>query len=218
MQNPIVRIGHKVLELNAAYDLYQNIVGGVRYRNSYVRRILELNRERCNFLDLGSGTSEILDVFSEKHNYIGLDNSNKYLSKARVRSNRCSSFQVFNYDLSKSGWADLVDKETAKDKPIDAIALGLLHHLDDEAASTLLKEVHQTVEERGYLFTVDPTITNETKRIAKWFANNDRGQFVRSEKELFKLFSRNGFEIEAQVKRNQFRIPLDTIEIKAIPI
>jgi cyclopropane fatty-acyl-phospholipid synthase-like methyltransferase len=218
MQNPIVTIGHKVLELNFIYDFYQNVVGGVNYRNSYVQEILEHNGESSNILDLGSGTSEIVEVFSEKHNYIGLDYSSEYLAKAKKRENNCSSFQVFKYDLSKSGWSEIVRNNVEKKKSIDAIALGLLHHLDDQSATTLLKEVHDTIQENGSVYSVDPIITKDTTQIAKWFAKNDRGRFVRSEKDLLKLFTANGFELEINIKRNQFRIPLDTVEIKATPI
>ena len=218
MKNPIVLVGHKLLQFDFAYDFYQNLVGGVNYRNFFVKRILNQNDSITNYLDLGSGTSEIIEVFGEPHDYIGLDYSKKYLNKALSRAHTCASFQVFDFDLTKSGWSDLIMGVTKDKKSINAIALGLLHHLDDDSANILLQETHKTIQGEGSLYTVDPIITANSSHIAKWFARNDRGRFVRDEKEIYTIFKRNGFKCEMEVKQKQFRIPLDTIEICATPI
>ncbi len=217
MKNPIVSIGHQLLQFDFMYDSYQKLVGGVRYRNLFVERIITENDLKKSFLDLGSGTSEVIGVFGDSHDYIGLDYSKDYLEKANSRPNSCASFQVFDFDLSKSGWSELVKTKSKSNNSLNAIALGLLHHLDDDSVHTLLREAHKTIQGDGSIYTVDPIITDDSSHIAKWFAKNDRGRYVRSKKELSQIFKKNGFEIEIEIKRKQFRIPLDTVEIAATP-
>ena len=86
-----------------------------------------------------------------------------------------------------------------------------------EGVGRLLNDLRSLLENGGKIFTVDPIITNSSTPLAKWFAMNDRGQYVRDASALEKLFSNNGFEVEYELKSKQFRIPLDTIEITAWP-
>ena len=43
------------------------------------------------------------------------------------------------------------------------------------------------------------------------------GKFLRSPKDLEKIFRNLGFDLKIEVKTKQFRIPLDTVEITARP-
>lgn len=217
MVNPVVRLGHQVLRIDYVYDFYQNLVGGVKYRDKFVKGIIDTPDSAVNVIDLGSGTSEIAKVLKPSQNYIGLDNSQEYLNKATRRRFSCSSFKVFNYDLSSAGWSDLVKPQFTTKNSINAMALGLLHHLNDAAVNTLLQEVQKTFRDGGSIHTVDPIITEDSTPIARWFAKNDRGQFVRSEEHLKDIFEKNGFKTQIRIMKKQFRIPLDTIEITAIP-
>jgi hypothetical protein len=65
------------------------------------------------------------------------------------------------------------------------------------------------------LFSVDPVITQESTSVAKWFAQNDRGKFVRSADHLESLLNSAGYHTRLILKSNEFRIPLDTVEITA---
>lgn len=217
MKNPLVIFGHKVLKNDLIYDLYQNLVGGVKYRERFVKSIVSKNRKIFNYIDIGCGTGEIMKVLNFRHNYLGIDLSEKYLSKAKNRGKTRLNFQVLNYDLTKQGWSKITTNIFEDNEPINIIALGLLHHMDDESIKTLLNEVHKIIKSKGSFFSVDPVITQESTNIAKWFARNDRGEFVRTQEELAILFKNIGFTTNIQIKKNQFRIPLDTIEIEAKP-
>ena len=96
-----------------------------------------------------------------------------------------------------------------------ASGLGILHHLNDEEVTQFLRNCRAVLDGDSTLFTVDPVITDGSTRIAKWFANNDRGKFLRSPKDLEKIFRNLGFDLKIEVKTKQFRIPLDTVEITA---
>jgi len=204
--NPIVFVGHKLLEHQFFYDSYQSIVGGIAYRNQIVQDLAKQGKRV--YLDLGCGTASITSNLEEEVQYIGIDNSLNYLKKAKMK-NPDSLF--LNKNLGQNGWS----KEVPSISSVMASGLGILHHLDDQEVSHFLNNCRSVLDENSILFTVDPVIVDESKIIAKWFAKNDRGKFIRDPRKLQSIFRSHGFEAVIEVKTKQFRIPLDTVEIMA---
>jgi len=207
MTNLIVKTGHYFLKNDFLYDLYQNIVGGVAYRSRIIEDLMKY--EKPMFLDLGCGTATVCRIISKNIKYFGVDNSKIYLNKAKINFPKHSFTQA---DLGKSGWS----KNIFINDPVVATGLGLLHHLDNNQAIDFLAGCRSLLNNNSLLFTVDPVIITGTGKVAKWFAENDRGQYVRNPKELIALFEISGFKPSYQIRKNQFRIPLDTIEITAL--
>jgi hypothetical protein len=63
------------------------------------------------------------------------------------------------------------------------------------------------------IFSMDPTISKSTSNAAKWFAMNDRGNYVRTSEELERILVEKGLKPSIELTRGQMRIPLDTVEI-----
>lgn len=206
MANHLVKIGHFLLKNEFVYDQYQRIVGGVSYRKRIVKDLLDF--EKTVFLDLGCGTSSICSMIPKNLSYYGLDNSLNYLNSAREKFPGQTFIEA---DLGTKDWYKRVKVAGS----IVATGLGLLHHLDDSQAKYFLLGCRSLLNEDSLLFTVDPIICSNTTNIAKWFANNDRGEYVRTEEQMYFLFTDNGFKPKLKIKKNQFNIPLDTIEITA---
>ena len=209
MTNPVVHIGHYLLAYQPVYDLYQNLVGGVRYRSEIVKRLASSGKSA--YLDLGCGTATAARALGPSINYVGLDNSENYLKNAKKEF---PEFTFLNRDLGIENW----DKDIQGIGDAVASGLGLLHHLDDAKARNFLETCRKSLDKESILFTVDPVIVEDTGQIAKWFAKNDRGKFIRTPNNLEKMFKQAGFSTEIEVKKGKFRIPLDTVEIVAIPI
>ena len=207
MTNLIVKTGHHFLKNDFLYDLYQNIVGGVAYRNRIAENLTKSGKPV--FLDLGCGTANVCRVIPKNVKYFGVDNSRIYLNRAK------NNFPEHSFTLSDVGQFEW-NRNVAIDGAMIATGLGLLHHLDDDKATNFLTGCRSILNKNSLLFTVDPVIIAETGKIAKWFAENDRGQYIREPKELIILFEKSGFQTSYQVRKNQFRIPLDTIEITAL--
>jgi SAM-dependent methyltransferase len=208
MANRLVKIGHQLLKFQPAYDFYQNIVGGVSYRNSIVETLASLGKPA--YLDLGCGTATIAKKLNSSTRYIGIDNSDNYLKKAR---GTFPQHQFFNKNLGQENW----NIGLGEIGSTVATGLGLLHHLDDRDAIIFLESCRSVLDKDSLLFTVDPVIVNDTSSIARWFAMNDRGKFVRKPEQLEKMFRHAGFSPKVEIKKKQFRIPLDTVEILALP-
>jgi len=207
MTNLVIKTGHYFLKYDFLYDLYQNIVGGVAYRNRIVEDLA--NFEKPVFLDLGCGTASVCRIISKNIKYFGVDHSKIYLNSAK---NNFPEHSFTQADLGEFEW----DKNISINGSMIATGLGLLHHLDDKKATNFLTGCRSILNKNSLLFTVDPVIISGTGKVAKWFAENDRGQYIRNPKELIALFEKSGFKLSYQVKKNQFRIPLDTIEITAL--
>jgi cyclopropane fatty-acyl-phospholipid synthase-like methyltransferase len=206
VKNPIVSFGHFCLQFQAVYDFYQTMVGGVRYRSRIVGELGQLNKP--SFLDLGCGTATIARELNSEVKYIGIDNSENYLTKAK---HDFPQHKFLNKNLSEKNW----EQELLHLGPVVASGLGLLHHLDDKSAETFLGSCREILDKDSLLFTVDPVIVNDTNKIARWFANNDRGKFIRSPEQMQRIFRDSGFKADIKIKKLQFRIPLDTVEVTA---
>jgi SAM-dependent methyltransferase len=208
MKNPIVVAGHKLLGFKLAYNAYQSIVGGVSYRNRFVsENVLSSTR----ILDIGCGTGVVAKKLREDQSYTGVDSSLRYVEAARELVTPCKEFKIVAGDVSKEDWVISLGGESFD----SALALGLLHHLDDQGVVNLLQSLRPFIESGGCLYTVDPVITKYSSRAARWFAENDRGNFVRDPEELESLFKQCGYRANISLKQKEFRIPLDTIEIAA---
>ena len=203
----LIPMAHRMLENQLVYDAYQTCVGSVKYRKNLVRKLAE--EEITSFLDIGCGTASTIDLLPINASYHGIDISEKYLERARGKR---PGLNLILGDVSKSAWTQFLNLEA----PTTCIALGIFHHLSDLELKLMLQQCLSVLPKGSKIFSMDPIITESSSRGAKWFAENDRGQFIRKPKELIMLFEKSGFEPSYQVRKNQFRIPLDTIEITAL--
>lgn len=212
MSNPVVKAGHKLLELPFCYDLFQSAVGSVNFRSKFVRKHIS-GFNFSSVLDLGCGTASTIGLIPEEIKYVGIDTSEEYLTKARNRS------RDLNLTLIKSSIADKtwVRKTNFEGKTL-SLALGIFHHIDDEQLQSTLNNLSESLQTGSKVVSLDPIVDDQTTRLASWFARNDRGRFLRTAETYFNNFEKAGFRMEFEVQRNQFRIPYDLILMSAIKI
>ncbi len=206
MINPLILAGHKLLEYQIMYDAYQNCVGSVMYRRKLVTSLVPKGFN--SFLDIGCGTASTVDLLPGNASYIGVDISQKYLQKAVSRR---PDLTLIQGDISKQDWLDSANIA----EPTMCIALGIYHHLDDYQLNNMLDNCISILPLGSQIFSMDPVIVSSTSRGSKWFAENDRGKFVRTPDKLDKILTSKGLKVELFTKKNEMRIPLDTVEIMA---
>ena len=78
---------------------------------------------------------------------------------------------------------------------------GLLHHLDDRAASGVFELAARVLGEGGRLLTMDPALVPGTSRFARWMIRNDRGGAVREPDEYARIAARSFGEVTVTVER-----------------
>ena len=65
--------------------------------------------------------------------------------------------------------------------------MGLVHHLDDDAAVKLLTIIRQVMKPEGRLVTLDGGYRTGQPAIARMFLDNDRGEHIRDEQGYVKI-------------------------------
>lgn len=147
-------------------------------------------------LDIGCGPAGILDYLPDAE-YWGFDISEEYIIHAQKKFGNRGNFQCKQIQLS-----DLTHLP-----PFDVVlALGLLHHLDDVAATAIIQLASIALKANGRLITLDPCFDPSQNRIARFLVHNDRGQNVR-DKDGYNALARKVFaSIQVEV-RHQSWIP-----------
>lgn len=184
-----------ILSLPFIYTTFQNLMGAHKSRQAFVADFVK-PIAGMKVLDIGCGPADILDYFPRVE-YWGFDISEDYISQAGkkygARGNfRCQHLQT--KDLDELPSFDVV------------LALGLLHHLDDDEALGVMKLASAALKEGGKLLTVDPCFDSSQSPVARFLVRNDRGQNVR-DKAGYEKLARVVFEKLNIEVRHQSWIP-----------
>lgn len=157
-------LGHPIV-----YNIFQRVMGAKRVRTILVTDFIR-PQPNMNVLDIGCGPAEILDYLPAV-NYWGFDISNAYIQQAVARYGQKGTFVckiLSPKDLQNLPTFDLV------------LAIGLLHHLDDESATALINIAYNSLKPGGRLVTIDPCLVANQNPIARYLILKDRGQNVRT--------------------------------------
>jgi SAM-dependent methyltransferase len=195
-----------VLAHSAIYTLFQGMVGANRMQREIVRTYLRPSTG-ARVLDIGCGPATILDYMSGI-SYVGLDLSQDYIDMARMRYGDRATFYA----------CDAAELATRIDESFDLIlACGLLHHLDDEPASTLLADARKLLKANGRLITVDGSWVKGQSLIAKILLSWDRGRNIRSP-EAYGALARQSFgHVQADIRHDVLRIPFTVCVLECAP-
>jgi SAM-dependent methyltransferase len=183
----------KLLSSPTAYEMLQTLFGyRARFARDYVRA-----PEHARILDIGCGPARILDYLPHNVQYVGFDMSERYIAAARARYGHRADFHCA-----------LVGTQDIDIEPCDlALAVGVLHHLDDAAAETLFEGASAHLKCEGTLVTLDPAFAADQCRAARWFASHDRGSHVRSVEEYMCLAGRTFGTVDVSVVSDLYSVP-----------
>jgi SAM-dependent methyltransferase len=184
-----------VLSHPRVYSSFQSLMGARKFRTNFVSQFVR-PFPRMAVIDIGCGPADILAYLTDV-NYWGFDISEAYIERARnafgTRGRfHCKQLQVD--DLDRSPRFDV------------ALAIGLLHHLDDKVALNLLQLAHRALKPGGRLLTVDPCLDPSQSPIARFLIRHDRGQNVR-DKVGYEALALKVFEAPKAVVSHQAWIP-----------
>jgi ubiquinone/menaquinone biosynthesis C-methylase UbiE len=194
---------HGVLSLSWVYDAFQRAVGAERYRRRVVDEIIRPNPGQ-RIVDIGCGTAEVLKWLPNVH-YLGIDPNPHYIQTARRRYSDRGTFLV----------GSVQELEVLSDCEFDlAIALGLLHHLEDTEVQRLFKRVRDLLSPGGRLITVDCTLIEGQHPLARFVIRQDRGLNVRTSVELVRLVREYFDDPNIKIHHDLLRIPYTHISLE----
>jgi SAM-dependent methyltransferase len=179
------------------YDFAQDLVGAERLRAVLLRDHVH-PRAGQRLLDIGCGTARVLSHLPQNVAYVGVDLSSAYVDAAKNAYGARGEFHCVDIGGADPGRFEGFDV---------ALAIGLLHHLDDDEALNMLAVAHRALAQDGRLITVDGCFEDGQSRMARYTIERDRGRNVRTP-EAYADLARQVFErVQVSVRRDLIRIP-----------
>jgi len=176
-----------ILSLPAIYQLCQNLAGARRAREILVRDYIR-PVAGMKILDIGCGPADILEVLPEVR-YIGFDASEEYIADAKKKWGPRGEFTCAT-----------VNAQTLQERDFNIVmAIGVLHHLDDQEARALFALAHELLRPGGRLITLDGVYDKPQSPVARYLLSKDRGEYVRR-RDAYEGLARSAFrDIHATV-------------------
>lgn len=164
----------RILSRPAMYNLLQLFAGARMYRSRMVRDYIR-PFEGCRILDIGCGTGEyveVLDRYCATYEYSGFDGEAGYIAHAQHRFADRLGIR-FHHRI-------LTEDESAEFKHFDIVlAMGVMHHMDDDLVLSLLRAAKTALSPGGRLITYDPGQFSDMNVIERFFLKQDRGRNIR---------------------------------------
>jgi SAM-dependent methyltransferase len=152
------------------YDAFQDVMGATGIREELVREFFRPT-PAMRVLDIGCGTGEIVRFLPRDVEYWGFDISAPYIEAAKARLGDRGHFECGLLGARR------IDELPRFDL---AIALGVLHHLEDGPAQELFTLARRALTPKGRVVTIDPCFVVGQNPIARFLISRDRGQNVRT--------------------------------------
>ncbi len=151
------------------YSIFQNIMGAHSIRSSFVEEFVR-PLAGCAILDIGCGPADILAYLPDV-DYYGFDISETYIARAKKQFGLRGKFYC----------QELTDSDIENMPKVDIVlALGLLHHMDDDSAIAVLQLASKALKPGGRLLTFDPCFDVKQNHVSRFLVGIDRGQNVRT--------------------------------------
>jgi SAM-dependent methyltransferase len=192
-----------VLSLASVYRFAQRAIGAEAFRETLASEVLNVS-EGDRVLDIGCGTADILAHLPEV-DYLGFDSSDRYVEAARERFGDHGQFVT----------AVPTDVDDAFGDRTLVMAIGVLHHLDDETANEALELAAKALQPGGTFVSVDPTLTDDQHAVARFLIKRDRGQFVRTPEQMRHLVRDHFDDVRMEVRHDMLRTPYTHLIVRA---
>jgi cyclopropane fatty-acyl-phospholipid synthase-like methyltransferase len=193
-----------VLAVPAAYNLWWKLVGGPSWAKVLVSEYIQPT-VGTRILEIGCGPGTIARYLPQVE-YVGFDVSSKYIEMARKRFPQAEFVceRVSQFSLAKQQSFDVV------------LAIGIVHHLDDQEARQLFQIAFDALKSGGKLITFDGVFTNDQSAAARWLLARDRGEYVRNEGEYLKIASQVFVNVKATIRHDLLRIPYSHLILECV--
>src|SRR5207249_10691542 len=192
------------LNVPFVYNAFSAAVGA----NALRRRLIE-NHVRAKpgdkVIDVGCGSALALQWLPEVQ-YMGLDINPDCVAFARRTYGAKGTF--IGGDV-----ASLRADSRFRDADI-VMALGVLHHLDDEDATHCIRFAYDALKERGRLVCLDGCWIPDQGLFSRYVMSYDRGRNIRTEQQYRELAGKVFTNVDAWVDKNPMRIPYVTVVLE----
>lgn len=178
------RFRDQLLERPFFYEFIQLL-----FLANYNRDILikKLNIDNGSLIiDVGCGTSEIVQFLDWSVKYVGYDSNLNYVLKANHTHSGRGAWFV----------GDAGSVRVPPDGHVTFLLLALLHHLNDDTCVKLIQHLNSLRRQNPHarIAVIDPCVSRLQSRLWQAITRADRGQFIRTEKSYVQLLKSTGLE------------------------
>jgi cyclopropane fatty-acyl-phospholipid synthase-like methyltransferase len=191
----------EILRFSALYEFFSSlIIHKQNWRLFHLKHLQIRPGERV--LDIGCGTGRLLKDISVPIDYVGLDLSPRYLAFASNRFKGLGKFIAMSVDACAFRVTEYFDW---------AVAIGVLHHLDDKQVIALLEFARESLSPQGSFMSMDGCYGRNQSRVARFLLDHDRGKYVRSHGDYDRLIASVFPERKAFYYGHLLHVPYDHI-------
>lgn len=185
-----------LLKFANVYEFSMYFLGAKKCRKIFINDYVLLG-EHQRVLDLGCGPADILNDLPSFIDYTGIDASSNYIRAAKNKfPDHKFICTIFDSNTKLNGKFDVV------------LAIGLLHHLNDETSRNLIINASNVLKVGGKLITLDNLLYNGQSQLNRLIIKQDRGDYIRYLREYTSLFPQDKFsEIQFDLREDLLRIP-----------
>jgi len=200
----MIALARRVLAVPALFDAYQAAVGANNAKAVFVNEWLRpMPGDRL--LDIGCGTGAIIPLLPAGTHTTGVDISAAYIAAAKARHGKSARFIL----------GDASDPSVDLGENYDvAYAFGVLHHIPDALASSLISGAMKRLRPGGRFVSIDPTLVEGQGSVSRYIVKSDRGQHVRSPDQIRAVFG--AINPMLTVRTDLLRIPFAKVVAVAI--
>jgi SAM-dependent methyltransferase len=192
------------LKVPFLYNVFQGAVGA----NALRRRLIQ-NHVRAKagdkVIDIGCGPAQTLQCLPDVQ-YFGLDVNPDYIAFARRTHGSKGTFVVGDTQ-SLRGDSQFKDADIV-------IAIGVLHHLDDEEAAHCIQFAYDALKTGGRFVCHDACWIPNQGALSRYIMSNDRGRNIRTEQQYRQLAAKVFRNVDAWVDTKPMRIPYVTVVLE----
>ncbi len=184
-----------LLATPAVFKIFKRVVTRGRGADELVRRHIR-PWPGARILDIACGLGGILEQLPPVK-YEGFDIDPTYIASARRKYGDRGVFHcadVTRADVEASAY-DIV------------MAIGVLHHLDDEQARVLIALARRALVTGGRFISFDGCYVPGQSRIARLLLASDRGRHVRDEEGYARLVREQFSELTVAMRHDWLRVP-----------
>lgn len=167
-----------ILSIPVVYIAFQRMLGAHEVRSYFAKNFIR-PFAGCIVLDIGCGPADMLE-YLQNTDYWGFDISESYINQANKKYGKNGKFFCQELTVAHIENMPLFDR---------VLALGLLHHLDNEGAANVMRLAHKALKPGGRLLTLDPCLEPNQNLVARFLVKKDRGQNVRTQADYLSLAS-----------------------------
>ncbi len=190
---------------HSVYRTFRRLTGSARVNREFIEQYVR-PREGDRVLDIGCGPGDVFELLPQVQ-YVGIDFSDDYIAAAQRRFGASATFVCG--DLNNLGMEQL-------GKFDEVIAMGVIHHLNDEEALGMLQKIQEHLKPGGRFVSYDPCFTKPQHPLARWIHKLDRGRFVRFDAHYERLISRVFNSYRRHIRTDLCTVPATVIIFECI--